>query len=303
MSKTALYVQNTPGGMYAIEDQSLATGSRFYVDSNTGTDQAGSGRSPDDPVATVDYAVGLCTASKGDIVYVMPGHVEDLVAATSCAVDVAGVQIIGMGVGSLQPTFTLKTATTATIAVTAANVRIKNIKVISDLADVAAGITASAAADGLLVEDCWFTDGAETKELVIGISCAAACDRVIIRNCRFQTVDSGGCASAVKFVGASANSEIYNNYMHGDYSVACIDGVTAGGTFMLIRDNVLWNTDAAAGLVVSLHADTTGAFVRNLMYGGKNGTSPYSAAGVLASENYGTNAAAASGIILPAVDV
>ncbi len=285
------------------EGAELGTGSKFWVSSGAGTDGAGFGQNPDTPVATLDYAVGLCTASLGDVIYLMPGHAETLVAATSAVVDVAGIQIVGIGTGALQPTFTLATLVGATISVTAANVRIQNIKVISARIDITAGITAAAGADGLVVEDCWFTDGGVALELVIAISLAAACDRVIIRNNYFQTALAGGCASAVKFVGATANSVVRDNYIHGDYSAAGIDGTTAAGTFLLVLDNVLWNTDTTAGLALSLHASTTGAVCRNLAFGGKNGTSAFSAcAGALVAENYQSNAAGASGVITPAVD-
>jgi len=127
---------------------------------------------------------------------------------------------------------------------------------------------------------------------------------VTIRDNYFQTVDGGGCASAIKFAGASANSVVERNYIHGDYSAAGLDAITAAGTFMLVQDNVMWNTDTTAGLASGLHAGTTGSFVRNLAFGGKNGTSAFSAcAAMLVAENYQTNAAGASGVITPAVDV
>lgn len=302
MSRTELFSRKQAGGVFVITDESKTTGTIFWVDSNTGTDAAGYGRTPDTPVATLDYAVGLCTANKQDRIYLMPGHAESIASATGAVVDIAGVEIIGIGYGAKVPTFTLGTATAATISITAANVHVSNIKVISDLADVAAGITAAATADGLVVENCWFTDGAAAKELVIGISLAADCDNVKILNNYFTTVDGGGCASAVKFVGATDDTWVVGNTMQGDYSAACIDGGTAGGTKIHIHDNVLWNTDAAAGLCLTLHATSTGSVVRNLAFGGKDGTSPFAAAGALVAENYGSNAAGASGIILPAVD-
>ena len=300
---TKLFVQKQSGGMFSIIDKELCTGKIFWVSSGTGTDGAGYGQNPDAPVATLDYAVGLCTASKGDIIYLMPGHAETLIAATSAAVDIAGVRILGLGTGSLQPTFSLGTDAAATIAVTDANVVIKNIKVISALADIAAGITASAAADGLVIEDCWFTDGGtDVLELVIGVSCAAGCDNVLIRNNRFITVTGGGCASGIKFVGATAMSQIVGNYISGDYSVAGIDGATAAGTNLLVLNNMIDNLDGGAGLAISLNSSTTGAMAYNITHGAKDGTSPIAAAGMVVGENYGSNAEGASGLIKPTVD-
>ena len=76
MARTELFVRKQPGGIFSVENNAppFGTGERFYVHSVTGTDQTGSGKNPDNPVATLDYAVGLCTASKGDIIYLMPGQ-------------------------------------------------------------------------------------------------------------------------------------------------------------------------------------------------------------------------------------
>jgi hypothetical protein len=39
------------------------------------------GTSPDAPLATIAAAVALCTANRGDTIYVAPGHAETVVAA------------------------------------------------------------------------------------------------------------------------------------------------------------------------------------------------------------------------------
>jgi hypothetical protein len=127
MGKTALFSNHQPGGMFAIEDESRGTGSRFFVQATTGTDRADYGRNPDAPVASLDYAIGLCTASKGDIIYLMEGHAE---TTTAIALDVAGVSIIGLGVGRNRPTLTSTAAATDLINVTAANCRIRNVRLV-----------------------------------------------------------------------------------------------------------------------------------------------------------------------------
>src|SRR5262245_23346085 len=78
------------------------TGKVFFVDSNTGSNGY-TGLSIQDPVATIDFAIGLCTANKGDTIYVMPGHAETIGNGT-IACDVAGVTFIGLGDGAAKPT-------------------------------------------------------------------------------------------------------------------------------------------------------------------------------------------------------
>ena len=71
--RTPLFGRSQSGGMFAIDDMSLTTGNRFYVDSGSATasDESGSGLGPDTPFATVDAALGShITASNGDIIYV-----------------------------------------------------------------------------------------------------------------------------------------------------------------------------------------------------------------------------------------
>lgn len=127
MARTALESRQYPGGLFSIEDQAIGTGQRFFVHAGTGTDAAGYGSDPDRPVASLDYAVGLCTASKGDIIYLMEGHAE---TTTAIAVDVIGVRIIGLGRGRLIPALTATTAATDLINVSAANVAIRNVRLV-----------------------------------------------------------------------------------------------------------------------------------------------------------------------------
>ena len=42
------------------------------------------------PFSTIDYAVGRCTASRGDIIAVMPGHAESVAAASGITLDEIG---------------------------------------------------------------------------------------------------------------------------------------------------------------------------------------------------------------------
>lgn len=117
-------------------------GNVFYVSSVLGSN-GNRGLDPAFPMATVDYAIGACTANNGDIIVLMPGHAET-VTATSIALDVAGVSIIGFGNGLKRPTFTFGAAA-ATITVSAANCSISNCHFIANFADVAAAFTLGAA--------------------------------------------------------------------------------------------------------------------------------------------------------------
>src|SRR5262249_28389008 len=131
MARTELFVRKQPGGLFIVNREDLTTGDIYFVNSGTGTDSAGYGRNPDAPTATLDYAVGLCTANKGDRIYVMPGHAETIGSNTACVLDIAGVKVIGLASGTLKPVLTLDTLTTALISITAANCWLENVRILS----------------------------------------------------------------------------------------------------------------------------------------------------------------------------
>ena len=95
-------------------------GNIYYVSSVTGS-ASNDGTRPDKPMATVDQAISLAavTANNDDVIILLPGHAET-VTATSIALDMAGLRIIGMGKGHKRATFTFGAAA-ATITVTGAN--------------------------------------------------------------------------------------------------------------------------------------------------------------------------------------
>jgi len=126
-SRTALFSRKQPGGVFTIDDLAEHPGDIYFVGSAvTGcSDAAGFGQNPNAPFATVDYAIGQCTASQGDVIYVLPGHAE---TTTAIALDVAGVRIIGLGWGRLRPTITADTTAGSLLTVTGANCEIHNVR-------------------------------------------------------------------------------------------------------------------------------------------------------------------------------
>jgi hypothetical protein len=277
-------------------------GSLFYVDATNGSDTY-DGKSWKTAKATLDAAIGLCTADSGDRILVAPWHAETLTAATSCVMDIAGVSILGMVQGNQRPTISLGTLAATTISVTAANCRISGIKLISAVIDATAGITVAATGDGLEVDNCIITDGGTALEMVIGISLAAAADGCKIHDNEFYTVPAGGCASAIKLAGESSRTVIANNIIQGDYSASCIDGTTAAATLVSILNNDMVNIDTTAGSCIDMHASTTGIAAKNTMMGGKSIADCFIAAGMVANNNYSTGAVSASGILAePAAD-
>lgn len=245
MAKTALFVRKQSGGMFEVVNETLTTGSIFFVDSATGTNSVGGGRNPDAPLATLDYAIGLCTASKGDMIYVMPGHAETITAADGFDADVAGIRIIGMGWGDLRPTFTF-TQTASDVAIGANNVWIENLRFVAGVSAVVRGVNVEGKT-GVVFKNCeWYWGGTTGYDFVDSLILAAGSSRCIIDNCRFLAEPGvAGAATAVKLSGASHNVRITNSEFMGDYSTACVNGITTLSQGLMFLSNTVHNTDAS----------------------------------------------------------
>jgi len=117
------------------------------------------------PFATIDYAIGRCTASRGDIVAVMPGYTQNLTAAADIALDVAGVAVVGLGAGTLRPQLSYPTTADGTFAVSAANCAVIGLDFISNFSDVTTLVTVAAAGLGTSFENCTFTETTPGNDL------------------------------------------------------------------------------------------------------------------------------------------
>ena len=106
---------------------SVHPGKVFWVNTTTVIPATGKGPSNGNkgtylqPFATIDYAIGKCTANRGDIIMVMPGSTETITTDGGIAVDVAGVAIIGLWNGTQRPKILIDAAAAA-VGVSSANV-------------------------------------------------------------------------------------------------------------------------------------------------------------------------------------
>ena len=127
-SRNGLFWRKVPGGLPVIQDHKVFTGNVFFVDAGTaqGGTTSGFGTHPDEAITDIDSAHNLCTATQGDTIFVLTGHVENITGASGITNDLAGIDIIGLGHGAARPTITW-TATGSTWVISAASVTIENI--------------------------------------------------------------------------------------------------------------------------------------------------------------------------------
>ena len=254
MARTTLEVRQQPGGLFSIVDPArTSTGSIFWVHSVTGSDAAGYGSGPDTPVATIDYAIGLCTASKGDVIYAMPGHNEGLGDA-QIAVDVIGISIVGLGSGSLRPRIDFDHAN-ASIDVSAVGCTIKNITLLPSVTDVLIAVDVMAAATDVTIEDVEALpgeDGAGVDDFAAVVEFKAGCTRGIVRRLKVrQHASAAGYIAGVRLKGASDDIliEDCNFVMSGAGLVAPINADTTLSTNLSIKRCVMV-TDSEPGIEV-----------------------------------------------------
>ena len=289
----------------------FTTGTVYYVSSGAaGASDNNAGTDKNKPLATVDGAIGKCTASVGDVIVLMPGHAET-VTATNIALDVAGVTIVGLGYGLNRPVFTFGAAA-ATITVSAANCTWKGCDFLANFLDVASAFTIGAAKDFRLegntfratdsskdflsVVTTGSTANAADGLAVVGnyqfsldvttlatVSVLGNCDRLLIeRNFidKACTNDAGQLLTVAALVIRGAR--IQRNFLN-------VVGSTGAAVAVMITGSSTTNT----GMVTHNHVtslDTTGGLLIT------------AAINLAVHENYMSGVVAGSGTVFPAAD-
>lgn len=214
-------------------------GKVFYVCNSSvlapqgiGANNGNDGLTPERPFSTLDYAIGKCTANRGDKIIVLPGHAETVSGATTIAMDVAGISIIGTGDGALMPLFSFS-ATTSNIAVSAANIKVQGIAVIATIDSVVAAFTISASGVEMDIET------RDTSSLIEFVSCfvtTSAGDNLKLRvrhrgfvagNAMVRYIDLVGVRDAeidVDFFGIASTSVV-------DMRTTACDNIMVKGVF------------------------------------------------------------------------
>ncbi len=251
-----------PGGAISYGGPSLGpfltTGKIFYVSSGTGNN-AFDGLSIDHPVATIDYAVGLCTASKGDVIVVMPGHTETITAAAGIALDVIGITVIGLGRGSNRPTINYTTATTATMTISAANITVANILFTGGIDALVSPISISAADVTLINIETKDVTGQATDFILT----TAAANRLVIDGWVHDGATAAGANAALAIVGGD-RIEVKNFSIDGNFAVGAIDIRTTATTDIRIHDGSVRTRNAADIAIVDTITASTGFIGPNL---------------------------------------
>ena len=217
--------------------------------------------------ATIDAAIGACTANAGDTILVLPGHTE-AVTSTSINCDVAGVSIVGLGSGAMKPTLTFA-ATDSAINVTAANCTWQNFRFEAAVGQVVTAVLHATAAQNTKYLDIEFY----ATSTFNFINCYTLGAANISDGCRWErnylrTADAGQLALCIT---AAAHNDLkfYNNYVVHNAAAAGL--LTAGAVNLLgldVRGNFVQTgqTDGSVGvLVITTSTASSGCIVDNDM--------------------------------------
>lgn len=235
-------------------------GQVFWVSSGSGSN--GNAGTFDRPFGTIDYAVGRCTANRGDIIVVKPGHTETVSAAGGLALDVAGIAIIGLGAGSLRPTINFTTVVGADMNVDAANITVFNLLFTGGIDALTGPIDVNAADFTMLQCETRDVTGQATDFIVTDDNC----DRFYISGWKHAGAAAAGADTAISIVGGD-DWVIQDFDLYGNFAVAGIENVTTAANRARIgggpNPNYIW-TEHANDVCITMVATSTGYIGPNL---------------------------------------
>jgi hypothetical protein len=302
---TAFSAQLTTGDLVMlkrIEDMNLndpaALGSSsalWYVDDGG---SGGDGKSWETALTTIQAAETL--ASAGDVILVGRSHNENILGAGDITVDVAGLSIIGMGQGFDRALIDFDD-NTAVITIDAPGCLIENLAFRPGATVVAIGVRVEDEALGTIIRNCAFVDGeGADEEFVDCITVDSLASDLLVEGCTYGNINqtAGDTNTFVNLDEATiADATVRACAVYGDFAEACIWGAAAVPTNILIKDNVLANTNSG-DMAIEFAGAATGVISGNHLYTDAFATmlDPGSA---ICVENYGSAAINEQAIRIP----
>lgn len=230
-------------------------------------------------------------ASRGDAIYILPGHTETITAAAGIAINEAGYSIIGLGNGALRPTFTFTTSTAASFDVTSANTLLQNLVFVCGI-DAQVAMNNVTAAD-VTFDNCEWRISNGTVGAVLGILTAATADRLRVTNHRFvgPATSTGTTTTACIQHESGVDYVIANGYFAGKMTQAIKNVATILRGRITANDFVI-----GTGTVAVTMAAASTPYITNNNFNVASGTAPVvAAAGFVNGNHYSAAAGVTAG--------
>lgn len=242
---------NLGAGIRTEFGQYLPPGTRVTYVRSTGVQSGDNENIAGRLLPTLAAALSECRSGMGDIVYILPGHSEN-VSSTALANLVAGTRIIGLGDLNRDdaPTFTWN-ATGSTWAISVKNVYIQGLRLLMDGANgVTAPINITASGCSLIGNYMRWSSGATTLATT-AITVGSGALRTVISQNLVEGAAAGVCTDGIKLLGATTpdGTQITNNVM----SAACtaangLINVTVAAINLVIAGNLIENMASASSV-------------------------------------------------------
>jgi hypothetical protein len=281
----------------------VSTGNYWFVSSTTGSN-GNDGKTPQTAFATVKYAISMSTVSNGDVIVMMPYHVETISVAGGWT-PLAGTSIIGLGWGGAKPVISLS-ATTSTILCSAANLLFQNFRTTTTVSEVVTVFSISAADVTINAVDHIETG---TYTCISWCVTSAAANRTTIMNCRHQTTTApAGTAGWITFVGNDGCNVVNNTITitrPNNAASYVVGGLTTASTNLNIEGNLLGSMATGTALIaLSLYSGSTGLVSDNRGHNlGKTAIAGgFALASATGFNNYTSHTANKCGLLDPVVD-
>lgn len=281
----------------------LPLGNVYYVCSGLGVDSYPDyGFSPESPFATLSFAISKCRANCGDVIYLLPGHAENIGSAGAINVNVAGVTIIGVGRGSERATFTWSN-TAGTIVVSAADVTLSNFVTTVSVDEVVSmfSVTASGATfDG--VDFVEYASGQAIQWLLT----SGAPNYLTVKNCvHYQATAAGSAQKWIQLAGGKGHRILDNRFdltANAATGSQLIAGTTAVSQVEIARNVMTW-LGATVNTVVNLVTTSTGMIHDNRARSGTSvsTSSAFTCDACGFQQNYWLDSSSGSALLAPAV--
>ena len=231
-------------------------GNVFWVDSAGTLNGTGTFKRP---FASIDTAVGNCTANNGDIIFVKPGHVETVIAAAGLDLDVAGITVVFLGNDTERGYITFTTDTAADMDVDAANITMINPRFVAGVDALLGPIDVNAA--GFKLVNATIEDAAAISAIDWLVADANA-DDMTIDGVLYRESTTGTQNQSLIQVAAATRPTIKNVRATGDFATGIIENGTAWVDATL-ENLVLDNSNSSPTVCVFLVAGSTGWFLNS----------------------------------------
>lgn len=242
----------------------ITTGKVWFVHGPNGTgigvDANGRGTNAKRPFATIEYALGKVQASKGDIIFVMPGHVETVSTAGGVTVDQAGISIIGLGRGANRPQINF-TATAATMPISAASVHLENLRFTNGIDEVVNALPITG--DDVTLLNCQYRD---VTGIGVNPILATGADRLKIIGFEYLGDRSADSNDAAIQLAGCVGVQIAHSHISVRAATAAIECITTLSSQVYIHDCTIdLGTDGTNVAILDTITGSLGVMGPNLM--------------------------------------